>query len=43
MYFVPPFFETKLPSQVLEKCELKLADTQEDEIGLELFFKFLNR
>ena len=38
-----PLFETKLPPQLLEKWELKLADTQEDEIGLELFFKFLNR
>ena len=36
-------FETKLPLQLLEKWELKLADTQEDEIGLELFFKFLSR
>ena len=36
-------FETKLPPQLLEKWELKLADTQEDEIGLELFFKFVNR
>lgn len=38
-----PLFETKLPPQLLEKWELTLADTQEDEIGLELFFKFLNR
>ena len=37
-----PLFETKLPPQLLEKWELTLADTQEDEIGLELFFKFLN-
>ena len=36
-------FETKLPPQLLEKWELELADTQEDEIDLELFFKFLNR
>ncbi|XP_068756894.1 uncharacterized protein [Montipora capricornis] len=38
-----PLFETKLPPQLLEKWELTLADTQEDDIGLELFFKFLNR
>ncbi|KAL9954332.1 hypothetical protein ACROYT_G041854 [Oculina patagonica] len=38
-----PMFETKLPSELLEKWELELADTPEDEIGLELFFKFLNR
>ena len=38
-----PIFETKLPPQLLEKWELELADTQEDKIDLELFFKFLNR
>ena len=38
-----PTFETKLPPQLLEKWELGLADTQEDKIDLELFFKFLNR
>lgn len=38
-----PIFETKLPSELLEKWELELADTPEDEIDLELFFKFLNR
>jgi len=36
-------FETKLPPQLLEKWELELADTPEDEIDLELFFEFLNR
>ncbi|KAJ7378903.1 hypothetical protein OS493_019594 [Desmophyllum pertusum] len=38
-----PMFETKLPSELLEKWELEFADTPEDEIDLELFFKFLNR
>ena len=38
-----PMFETKLPPQLLEKWELELADTPEDEIDLDLFFKFLNR
>ena len=38
-----PIFELKLPSAILEKWELELADTPEDEIDLELFFKFLNR
>lgn len=38
-----PMFETKLPSELLEKWELELADTPEEEIDLELFFKFLNR
>ena len=38
-----PLFELKLPSVILEKWELKLADTADDEIDLELFFKFLNR
>ena len=32
-----------MPPQLLEKWELELADTQEDKIDLELFFKFLNR
>ncbi|XP_067041142.1 uncharacterized protein [Acropora muricata] len=36
-------FELKLPSAILEKWELELADTPDDEIDLELFFKFLNR
>ena len=36
-------FELKLPSALLEKWELELADTPDDEIDLELFFKFLNR
>ncbi|XP_067047748.1 uncharacterized protein [Acropora muricata] len=38
-----PIFELKLPSAILEKWELELADTPDDEIDLELFFKFLNR
>ena len=38
-----PIFELKLPSEILEKWELELADTPDDEIDLELFFKFLNR
>ena len=38
-----PIFESKLPAQLLEKWELELVDTPEDEIDLELFFKFLNR
>ena len=38
-----PIFETKLPPQLLEKWELELADTQDDEKDLELFLKFLNR
>ena len=36
-------FETKLPPQLLEKWELELADTTEDEIDLGLYLKFLNR
>ena len=38
-----PIFELKLPSAILEKWELELADTPDDEIDIELFFKFLNR
>ena len=38
-----PLFELKLPSAILEKWELELADTPDDEIDIELFFKFLNR
>ena len=38
-----PIFELKLPSAILEKWELELADTPNDEIDLELLFKFLNR
>ena len=38
-----PIFELKLPSAILEKWELDLADTPDDEIDLELFFKSLNR
>ena len=38
-----PMFETKLPLKLLEKWELELADTPEDAIDLDLFFKFLNR
>ena len=38
-----PIFELKLPSAILEKWELELADTPDDDIDLELFFKFLNR
>ena len=38
-----PIFELKLPSAMLEKWESKLADTPDDEIDVELFFKFLNR
>ena len=38
-----PIFELKLPSTILEKWELEQADTPDDEIDLELFFKFLNR
>ena len=38
-----PIFELKLPSAILEKWELELADTPDDEIDLALFFKFLNR
>jgi hypothetical protein len=38
-----PMFEAKLPSQLLEKWELELADISDEEIDLELFFKFLNR
>ena len=38
-----PILELKLPSAILEKWELDLADTPDDEIDLELFFKFLNR
>ncbi|XP_044180997.1 uncharacterized protein LOC122962152 [Acropora millepora] len=38
-----PICELKLPSAILEKWELELADTPDDEIDLELFFKFLNR
>ena len=38
-----PIFELKLPSAILEKWELELPDTPDDEIDLELFFKFLNR
>ena len=38
-----PMFETMLPSEVLEKWELELADIPEEEIDLELFFKFLNQ
>ena len=34
-----PMFETKLPSELLKKWELELADTPEDEINLELFLK----
>lgn len=37
-----PILELKLPSAILEKWELELADTQDDEIDLELFFTFLN-
>ena len=33
----------KLPLQLLEKWELELADTPEDDIDLDLFIKFLNR
>lgn len=36
-------FETKLPSELLEKLELELADAPEDKVDLHLFFKFLNR
>lgn len=36
-------FETKLPPHLLEKWELELADINDEEIDLELFFKFLNR
>ena len=42
MYFVTNI-ELKLPSAILEKWELELADTPDDEIDRELFFKFLNR
>ena len=38
-----PIFELKLPSAILEKWELELPDTPDDESDLELFFKFLNR
>ena len=38
-----PMFETKLPPALLEKWELELADIQDEEIDLDLFFKFLNR
>ena len=38
-----PMFETKLPPAQLEKWELELADIQDEEIDLDLFFKFLNR
>ena len=31
-----PMFETKLPPQLLEKWQLELADTREDEIDLDL-------
>ena len=41
--FFLPIFELKLPSAILEKWKLELADTQDDEIDLELFFKFLDR
>ena len=38
-----PMFETKLPPVLLVKWELELADIQDEEIDLDLFFKFLNR
>ena len=38
-----PMFESKLPPQLLEKWELELADTPEEEIDVDVFFKFLNR
>ena len=34
-----PMFETKLPSQLLEKWLLELADTPQDEISLDLIDK----
>ena len=37
-----PIFQLKLPSAILEKWELELADTPDDDIDLELCFKFLN-
>ena len=36
-----PVFETKLPPQLLEKWELELPDTPEEEIDLDLFLSFL--
>lgn len=42
-FFFLPIFELKLPSAILEKWKLELADTPDGEIDLELFFKFLNR
>ena len=38
-----PIFETKLPSQLLERWELELTDVEEDDINLDSFLKFLNR
>ena len=38
-----PVFELKFPSAILEKWDLELADNPDDEIDLELFFKFLTR
>ena len=37
-----PIFQLKSPSAILEKWELELADTPDDDIDLELSFKFLN-
>ena len=38
-----PVYELRFLSAILEKWELELADNPDDEIDLELFFKFLTR
>jgi len=38
-----PIFETKLPPKLSEKWELELTDVKEEDVNIELFFKFLNK